>query len=54
MALSDWLKKLFGRGEEDSEPRVDIDAIRADQEAARFAGESIPAAAERFGDPDAS
>jgi hypothetical protein len=53
MALRDWFKKLFGdEGEEDSEPPVDIDAIKADQESARFAGEAIPSAAERFAPPD--
>jgi hypothetical protein len=63
MALRDWFKKLFaGDGEQaynraeeeqDFEPRVDIDAIRADEEAGRIAGETGPSEAERLGDPDA-
>jgi hypothetical protein len=64
MGLSDWFKKLFGGGdgeqaydraeeEQDFEPRVDIDAIRADEEAGRIAGETDPADAERMSDPDA-
>jgi hypothetical protein len=61
--LRDWLGTLFGgdgrqaydraEEEQDFEPRVDIDAIRADEEAGRIAGETGPADAERLGDPDA-
>jgi hypothetical protein len=63
MALRDWFKKLFGgdgeraydlaEEEQGFQPRVDIDAIRADTESARVAGETSPAEAERMSDPDA-
>ena len=63
MGLSDWLKKMFGGSgdeafdhaeeEQDFEPRVDIDAIKADTESARMAGEASPADAERLSDADA-
>jgi hypothetical protein len=58
MGLHKWFNKMFGGSgeatEHDSEPPVDIDAIKADTESARIAGEASPAAAERMSDPDAS
>ncbi len=63
MAISDWFKKLFrsdgeqaydqAEEEQDFEPRVDIDGIRADEESGRIAGETGPSEAERLSDPDA-
>jgi hypothetical protein len=64
MRIREWFSRLFaGDGEQaydraeeehDFEPRVDIDAIRADQAAGRLAGETGPAEEERLGDyPDA-
>jgi hypothetical protein len=63
MGLRDWVNRMFGgsgeeafdRAEEehDFEPRVDIDAIKADVESARVAGETTSAAADRMSDPDA-
>jgi hypothetical protein len=64
MGLREWFNRLFSvsgeeaynraEEEQDFEPRVDIDAIRADQAAGRLAGETGPAEEERLGDyPDA-
>jgi hypothetical protein len=57
-------KKLFGGGngeqaydraeeEQDFEPPVDIDAVKADEQAAMTVGEVEPNEAERLSDPDA-
>jgi hypothetical protein len=64
MGLRELFGRMFGgsgeqaynRAEEERafEPRVDIDAIRADEEAARFVGKGELADAERLSDPDAS
>jgi hypothetical protein len=60
VGLGKWLKKLRGdeqagaqEEEESSEDRVDIDAIKLDQEAGRIAGISAYEA-ERLGPPDDS
>jgi hypothetical protein len=64
VGLGKWLKKLRGDEQagsvaegsvaekDDSEPRVDVDAIKLDQEAGRIAGISADEA-EHLSDPDA-
>lgn len=61
MGLGRWLKKLRGdeqagggEPEEESEDRVDVDAIKLDQEAGRIAGMSGPDEAARLGPPEDS
>jgi hypothetical protein len=59
MGLGRWLKKLRGDEQAGGEPedkssedRVDVDAIKLDQEAGRVAGLSGPDEAARLGPPD--
>ncbi len=60
MGLGRWLKKLRGdeqaggEPEKESEDRVDVDAIKLDQEAGRIAGMSGPDEAARLGPPEDS
>jgi hypothetical protein len=61
MGLRRWLKKVRGDEQagsvpeqDDPEPRVDVDAIKVDQEAGRIAGLSGPDEAARLGPPNDS
>lgn len=63
MGLRQWFDRLFGKSgeqdfdraeeEPDFEPPIDIDAIKADEQASLAVGEREPNEPERLSDPDA-